>query len=239
MKEIKILHLFPHLLSLYGEYGNLAMLKAELEQAGHTVTVTCYEAGEPDLQQDLIYIGSGTEDNLLVALQRLAPYADAIEESVEAGTPWLATGNAMTLFGKTVTRREQTVPALGVFEYITEIDDSQRYLGDALSDDRFAGAPSLGFINTCNRYLGIETPLLQLRLGAKLGNDKTSAADGIREQNFFGTQLIGPFLTKNPHILSFFVNLLTGTDHTCPPDSMIQKAYAVSASELAKRLNGK
>lgn len=239
MKEIKILHLFPHLLSLYGEYGNLAMLKAELEQAGHTVTVTHFEEGQPDLQQDLIYVGSGTEDNLLVALQRLAPYAEAIKESVEAGTPWLATGNAMTLFGKAVTRREQTVPALGVFEYVTEINDSTRYLTDALSDDSFAGAPSLGFINTCSIYRGVTAPLLQLRLGAKLGNDKASAADGIREKNFFGTQLIGPLLTKNPHILSFFVQLLTEAPHTCPPDSMIQKAYAVSASELAKRLNGK
>lgn len=239
MKEIKILHLFPHLLSLYGEYGNIAVLKAELEKAGYTVTVAHYEEGEPDLEQDLIYIGSGTEDNLLVALRRLIPYADAIKESVASGALWLATGNAMTLFGKDVARKEQTVPALGVFFYHTEIDDSQRYLGDALSDDSFAGAPSLGFINTCNRYRGIEAPLMQLRLGAKLGNDKASAADGIRENNFFGTQLIGPLLTKNPHILSFFVQLLTENPHTCPPDSMIQKAYAVSASELAKRLNSK
>ena len=45
MKELKILHLFPKLLSVYGEYGNVAVLKATLEQRGCTVTVTACEDG--------------------------------------------------------------------------------------------------------------------------------------------------------------------------------------------------
>ena len=43
MKEIKILHLFPRLLSLYGEYGNVAVLEKFLKEAGHSVTVTGWE----------------------------------------------------------------------------------------------------------------------------------------------------------------------------------------------------
>ena len=46
MKEIKILHLFPKLLSLYGEYGNVAVLRRTLEDMGNTVTVDTYENGE-------------------------------------------------------------------------------------------------------------------------------------------------------------------------------------------------
>ena len=66
MKEIKILHLFPKLLSLYGEYGNVAVLRRALADAGWTVTVDRYETGALDLDgYAFIYIGAGTEDNLL------------------------------------------------------------------------------------------------------------------------------------------------------------------------------
>ena len=83
MKEIKILHLFPRLLSLYGEYGNVAVLEKFLKEAGHSVTVTGWEKGELDLSGFVfIYVGSGTEDNLLEAVKRLAPHADAIAASI-------------------------------------------------------------------------------------------------------------------------------------------------------------
>ena len=50
MKEIKILHLFPRLLSLYGEYGNIAVLRRTLEENGYTVDVDGYEfAGQSQL----------------------------------------------------------------------------------------------------------------------------------------------------------------------------------------------
>ena len=221
MKEIKILHLFPRLLSLYGEYGNIAVLKAALEGCA----VTECEDGNADFENyDFIYIGSGTEDNLMVALERLLPHAEKIAASIKSKV-WLATGNAMALFGKALAEK----PALGIFGYETHIDD-KRYLGDVLTE----GSPeTLGFINTSCRYEGMENPLLQLVLNKELGNDKKSPAEGIREGNFFGTQLIGPFLAKNPHYLAQMVTLLTGEPYT--PEGYGCKAYAVAAEQLRKR----
>ena len=232
MKEIKILHLFPQLLSLYGEYANVAMLAKTLRDAGCAVTVEGYENGPLDLSCDMVYVGAGTEDNLQEALKRLLPYAKDIAQSVNDGTLWLATGNAMTRFGKAVTRRQQTEQGLGVFEYTTEIDDTQRFLGDVLTDDHFAGAQSIGFVNSSCIYKGIASPLLRFALGAKLGNDKISAADGIWEKNFYGTGLIGPLLVKNPHILSHIFQALTGEPLQIPEDSYMKKAYGVSLAEL-------
>jgi len=221
MKEVKILHLFPKLLSLYGEYGNIAVLKAALGNC----TVTECEDGNADFENyDFIYIGSGTEDNLMVALERLLPHAERIAASVRKSI-WLATGNALALFGKTLAGK----PALGIFGYETLIDD-KRYLGDVLTE----GSPeTLGFINTSCRYQGIENSLLQLVLNKNLGNDKQSSAEGIREGNFFGTQLIGPFLAKNPHYLAQMVTLLTGESYT--PEGYGCKAYAVAVAQLRKR----
>lgn len=230
MKELNILHLFPRLLSLYGEYGNVAMLEHILKTRGYAVTVTQCEDGNADYSAyDFVYIGSGTEDNLMVALERLLPYKEAVCQSIEAGKVWLATGNAMALFGKSVMEQ----PAIGAFDYCTAIDSAKRYLGDVLTASEPA---TLGFINTSCSYTGIETPLLELLLNKNLGNDKVSPAEGIREKNFFGTQLIGPFLVKNPHYMETVCTLLTGEEVTVDKDTNMAKAYAVALKELKARV---
>lgn len=232
MKEIKILHLFPKLLSLYGEYGNVAVLRRTLENMGCNVTVDGYENGELTLEgYDFIYAGAGTEDNLLEAIRHLMPYKQAISASIEANTLWLATGNAMTLFGATVTRFDQSTDALDCFDYSTTIYDNKRYLGDVLTEDGF-----VGFVNTSSVYAGITTPLLKLQLGANLGNDKVSGDSGIREKNFYGTELIGPVLVKNPHFLAHICQEITGEEVEIAADSNAQKAYALALQELKKRL---
>lgn len=232
MNEIKILHLFPQLLSLYGEYGNVKVFKSVLEQNGCAVTITACEDGNADYNAfDMVYVGSGTEDNLMVALKRLMPYAEAVKASIASGKVWLATGNAMALFGKHIARGEK-VPAVGAFAYATTVDDGKRFLGDVITGDAPA---TLGFINTSCIYTGVENPLLTLQLNKNLGNDKVTAADGIREGNFFGTQLIGPFLVKNPHYMELVASLLAGREVKVDAQSNMAKAYAVACKELLAR----
>lgn len=231
MKEIKILHLFPRLLSLYGEYGNIAVLRRTLEDNSFTVTVDTYENGDLTWDgYDFIYVGAGTEDNLIEAIRRLMPHKEAIAASIENGKLWLATGNAMTLFGASLDECE----ALGCFPYTTALHSDKRYLGDVLTEDAF-GAPLIGFINTSSVYTGITAPLLTLLLGNKLGNTKQDASDGIHEKNFYGTQLIGPVLAKNPHFLAHICAELTGEEIAIPPEAYMQKAYEVSLRELKNR----
>lgn len=235
MKEIKILHLFPKLLSLYGEYGNLLVLRTTLENHGYAVKIDPYEDGALTLEgYDLVYVGTGTEDNLMEAVRRLMPHSEKIAASISGGTHWLATGNAMTLFGAEITRFGAVSKALGCFDYTTELQDDRRYLGDVLTEMAF-GSPLVGFINTSSIYKGISSPLLTLKLGDKLGSDKNSAADGIHTGNFYGTQLIGPVLVKNPHFLCHLCRELTGAEVSIDMDTNIQKAYQVALKELSAR----
>ena len=236
MKEIKILHLFPKLLSLYGEYGNLLVLKTTLENHGYTVKIDQFEDGALTLEgYDMVYVGTGTEDNLMEAVRRLMPHSEKITASISGGTKWLATGNAMTLFGAEITRFGAVSKALGCFDYTTELQDDRRYLGDVLTETAF-GNPLVGFINTSSVYKGISSPLLTLKLGANLGSDKKTAADGIHTGNFYGTQLIGPVLVKNPHFLCHLCRELTGADIAIDIETNIQKAYQVALKELSARV---
>lgn len=236
MKEYKILHLFPRLLSLYGEYGNVAVLEKVMKENGHSVSVTGWENGDLDLTgYDFIYIGSGTEDNLLEAVKRLAPHADAIAASIAGGQQWLATGNAMTIFGAAITRKGAEYQGLGSFGYTTEINENKRFLGDVVTKPAF-GAACIGFINNSCIYHGMENPLFELVLNPQLGNDKASPLDGFRSGNFRGTQLIGPVLVKNPHVLGAVIEAITGQAPALAPESNICKAYAISVAELQARI---
>ncbi len=234
----KILHLFPRLLSLYGEYGNLVVLKNALEKGGFEVSITACEDGIADFgAYDLVYAGAGTEDNLLEAASRLENSAQSIQSAAHAGTLFLATGNAMTLFGKTVIFGSRQTAGVSLLPYTTTIREDKRYLGDVLTtDSNVCAARTLGFINTSCVYTGVEKPLLVLELGKTLGNDKASSADGALEPFFIGTQLIGPFLAKNPHFLSYVYGKLTGETLTLSPDCSQVRAYDVAAAQLLARL---
>ena len=234
MKEIRILHLFPKRLSLYGEYGNLSILKKVLTDGGYAVSVTEYEEGPLSLDgMDFVYVGSGTEDALLLAEGMLSPHAEAIRQSVENGTLWVATGNAMALFGSKITRKSVTSDALGLFSYTCRIDDESRISGDVLtSDDNLFGASLVGYINTSCTFDGVDAPILGLRL-----NPGVDPAEGYKYRSFFATQMIGPFLVKNPPALQAFCRRLTGDDtFALPADSYAQKAYETALEELSKRV---
>ena len=227
MKEIRILHLMPKLLSLYGEYGNLSILRKVLTDHGCNVSVEEWDTGDLELTgYDLIYIGSGTEDNLKEAIRRLTPYVEQIRESVEASQHWLATGNAMAIF---------SASALNILPYDCVTDPEKRFMGDVITEDAF-GSPLVGYINTSCQFEGIATPLFSLRFGGHLGNDKgNSNAEGFRYKEFFGTQLIGPVLVKNPHFLEALGSRVAECDICVSNDSYLKKAYAVTLSELEKR----
>lgn len=238
MKEIKILHLFPKLLSLYGEYGNVAILTKTLKDNGYSVDVREHENGSDiDFDVDFVYVGSGTEENISEACSRLKKFGESIKASVENNTVWLSTGNSMSLFGRSIkTADADAKDAVSLFDYITEIDSENRFHGDVLtSEDNVFGNKLIGYVNTSSVYFNIKKPLLKFVLGEKLGNDKKNLSDGIIYRNFYGTQLIGPFLVKNPAVLSRIYRDITGETLILNEDLNIVKAYNTAVSELTKK----
>ena len=238
MKEIRILHLFPKRLSLYGEYGNVAVLARTLETLGNKVEVLSYEEGELSFENvDMVYVGAGTEEAVWEANRILQPHKATVQKAISDGISFLATGNAMALFGGELTLDGEKTVALEAFSYNTEMTSKKRYLADAMGKDP-DGNLYVGFINTGCVYTGTDRPVMELLLGKKLGNDKANPAEGYQNGSFFGTQMIGPVLTKNPHLLSAFVKTLTGEEYIPDPDSNLQKAYEIAKQELLNRLNG-
>ncbi len=242
MKEIKLLHLFPNLLSLYGEYGNIRIIEKYLKEKGYGADVSVYEGLEneaPDLSAfDFIYIGSGTEKNLIEASKRLSVLKDELCAYISSGKCLLATGNAMALFGRTLKLKENEYEALAAFPYTSEIYTDKRFLGDTLTDSNNIFASKLiGFVNTSAVYSGIENPMLNNILGDKLGNDKASGGEGFISGNFIATQFIGPFAVKNPSVLTKICEIITGDPFESDTSSSRALAYERGLAALEERLS--
>lgn len=241
IKKVMILHLFPKLLSLYGEYGNVKIIEKELVSHGYEVETSYFEGyGDeiPSLSEfDFIYIGSGTEKNLSIALARLSPLKQQLAEYIASDKVMLASGNSLSLFGKEISIGENNpTEALGIFEYTARLLTDKRFLGDVLTDENnIFGAPLIGFIN--NSVIITEAPesLLRLRLGDTLGNDKQSCGDGFMINCFIASQLIGPIAVKNPHVLSKICSMITKEPFETEPDSSAFLAYKRGLKALSER----
>lgn len=60
MKELKILYLYPDILELYGDFGNIQVLRYRLAQRGFKAVIEPYSIGDtaPDFKNyDLVFAG--------------------------------------------------------------------------------------------------------------------------------------------------------------------------------------
>lgn len=236
MSEFKILHLYSRLLSLYGEYGNIAILDKVLTDNGHSVTLERMESLPDNLgDYDLVYTGAGTEGDIVAAAQRLQ--GKNIADYLEKGGIWLATGNSMALLGKSIEYDGAVFEGLGALDFGTAMSREKRWLGDALTTaDNIFGKVIIGYVNTSSVYKSIENGLFTFALGADLGNDKQSADDGIIEGGIIATQLTGPLLVKNPAVLEYVYQMLTGEALQIADNDPLNLAYDNALRQLSARL---
>ena len=227
---MKILHLYPNLMNLYGEYGNLAVLKKHLEDQGVDVEIDKKEINESiDIDRyDMIYMGSGTEKNLMVALDALMVYKHYLIKAIEDDKVVLFTGNAMELLGKKIDEKD----GLGIIDFTVETTD-KRYTGDVIAYNDQLGEV-VGFINRSSLIHGGEEDKL-FTYEFRYVTLKDNEYEGYRYRNLFGTHIIGPILVKNPSFMKKIVSLLLKGNVKEIEYPLEEEAYRVTFSELKKR----
>lgn len=240
--ELTIAHLYPDVMSLYGEYANIAVLRRTLEAMGVTVTVRrlTFE-DQPDLTgADFIYMGAGTERRQKAVLNAASQYGPALKTAVEDGAVLLFTGNAMETLGASITDAAGKVwPGYALADFTT-VETDRRDPGDVVAVSGLWDAPAVGFMNKCSTTHGIATPMFrELPLG--FGNEAEHGPEGYVSGDVFATHLTGPVLVKNPQMLDFFVRRLfarKGWDcpETLPEQPHQRAAYETTLRELRGRI---
>ena len=99
--NIRMLYLYPELMNLYGEHGNVELLEKCFRQSG--LDVICDRKSVSDdinfEDYNIAYIGCGTESASYKALESLKKYKREIESFIESNKVLIATGNSYELFG--------------------------------------------------------------------------------------------------------------------------------------------
>ena len=204
---MKLLHLYHDLLNLYGEYGNVVVLKKHLIDQGFDVVLDKKTINDEfDFNDyDFIYCGSGTEKNLMVALNDLLNRKESLIKAIDNNKAFLFTGNAMELLGKTIDSKE----GLGIVPIETTFTDN-RYTGDVIVKNEEIGEV-VGFINKCSLIKEDENIKLFDYI-FKQNEINDNAYEGYHYKNVYGTHIIGPILVKNPNFMKVIIKLLGGKD---------------------------
>ena len=187
--KITIGYLYYDLLNLYGDSGNIKTLKYHLEEQGIDVKIEYLSVGDKkDFSKlDLIYIGSGTEDNILIAIDDLKKDKKELEKYIKDNKFVLATGNSVELFGNYIISKNKKTKTLGIFDYVSMYQ--KRIVKDINIKTDIVDENIIGFENHVGNILTYDESIIKL-------------------DNFYGTYIIGPLLVRNPKFCSYFIKEL-------------------------------
>ena len=240
--ELKIIHFYPDLMSLYGSYANVAVLKRQLEALGNTVTVETVQPGQDcDISSaDFLFMGAGTERAQKAALADFLRFGEAVKAAAESGVSMLFAGTAMELLGKSITDDAgKEYAALGLAEFTTA-QGKKRFVEDVYGATDLYPEAVVGFVNKCSVISGVETPLLtSVQLG--YGNEGLKTPEGFRYKNVIGSHLTGPILVKNPRLLDKVISAIyeqrgESLPAELPANRWTEDGYAITAEALKQRI---
>lgn len=192
--KITIGYLYYDLLNLYGDSGNIKTLKYHLEEQGIVVDIKNISVGDKkDFKDiDLLYIGSGTNDNTIVALEDLKKDKKELEKYIKDKKFILSTGNSIEIFGNYILLSKKKIKTLGVLDYVCMKE--KRIVKDVNITTNIIEDKIIGFENHDGKVITLDDDIIKI-------------------DNFYGTYIIGPLLVRNPKFCSFFIKeLITNKD---------------------------
>ena len=193
--KIKILHLYPDLLNLYGDKGNIAAITKRLIWRGIDVEVdTCTKEETPDFSQiDILFLGGGSEKEEKIVSDLLQEKKEELKAYMENGGVMLATCGGFPMLGN----YEGVEKGLGILDITTRIEEPRLIGNVVLKTEKYQSV--VGFANHSERTeIGEYSPLGRAVGGP--GNTGETSLEGLIYKNLIATYLHGPLLPKNPKL---------------------------------------
>jgi CobQ-like glutamine amidotransferase family enzyme len=230
--KLRVLSLYPELMNIYADRGNIAVLRARCEWRGigfEHLGVTVGDALDPDAA-DLFYMGGGQDrDQVAVAADMAEAKRDALHAAADRGAVVLGVCGGYQLLGESYEMGDETLPGVGLVDLKTVREPGERLIGNcAIEADLGTGPRTIaGFENHGGRtYLGPSAePLGRLLSGH--GNNGMDGYEGVLKGNVIGTYLHGPLLPKNVWLADRLIEMALDTElQPLPGDEMEEAAHA-------------
>lgn len=207
---INIAHLYPKLLNMYGDWGNVLALKKRCEWRGINVNIDSVDIGDSiDIDKyDMYFLGGGQDQQQLVVSNELQKYKKSLLTAMENDAVFLAICGGYQLLGHYYQPNDnEKIMGISLLDAYTVASES-RLIGNVTTECSFVEPKTLvGFENHSGlTYLAGNTqPLAKIKVGK--GNNGEDGTEGARFKNVFGTYLHGSFLPKNPHFADYLIGL--------------------------------
>lgn len=238
MSTLRIVWLYPDLLSTYGDRGNLLVLAHRARARGIDVEPMQVRSDQRiPHTADMYLIGGGEDGPQAVAAERLLDDG-ALGRAAEAGKPILAICAGYQLLGESFYANGRAYAGLNILDLRSDRGPS-RAVGEIAGDaaPQLGIGPITGFENHGGRtHLGEAVQPLA-RVTAGVGND--GATEGAWAGHVIGTYMHGPGLARNPRLADLLLAWAIGSDpsqlppidDTWPEQLRTERFQALSAAQ--------
>jgi hypothetical protein len=237
MTTLRMCALYPDLMNIYADRGNIAVLRARCEWRGLGFELSSSGLGEAlDADSaDLFYMGGGQDrDQVAVADDMVATKREALHAAQERDAVILAVCGGYQLLGSSYQLGDESLPGVELVDLRTVREPGPRLIGNcAIESDLGGDRVIAGFENHGGRtYLGSgEQPLGRVIHG--FGNNGRDGYEGVRRGNTIGTYLHGPLLPKNIWLADRLIELALGVELPPLADDSLEQAAHLSARRAA------
>lgn len=203
--KLTIGHLYPDLLNLYGDRGNIACLMKRCQWRGIDARTIGFESEDSiDFSLlDIVLLGGGSDREQMLVCEKLKKIRQAFQSYVEDNGVVLAVCGGYQLLGRYYKTKDGLIQGLDLVDLYTEQGEG-RLINNIVLDSPLCKMPVVGFENHGGRTnIGKNRPFGKVLYGA--GNDGESGYEGVIYKNVIGTYLHGPLLPKNPQICDHLI----------------------------------
>ena len=237
MKTIKIVHLYPKEMNIYGDNGNVLVFSKRLQWMGYKTEIIGVGIGDKIPIDSSIIIGGGGQDaGQLDIADDLKSKKSVLQDMANNGVPMLMICGMYQMFGNYFKTNEgKIIPGLGIID-ITTIAGDERIIGNIVIGSEWGDI--VGYENHSGKtYLGNGIkPLGSSVLGQ--GNNGQDNTEGAIYNNVFGSYLHGPILSKNTMFTDHLLKIVTGPDELSKKNQHLNMVDNLSENtvKIAKKL---
>ncbi len=203
---IKVVHLYPREMSIYGDLGNTRCLASRIRWHGYEPIVEGHHLGDTLPDDVHLLVGGGGQDSGQARVENdLERNADLLRQLAADGLPMLMICGMYQLFGQTFTTVEgKRIPGLGILGVTTQ-GNAKRMIGPVVLQTEFGEV--VGYENHSGSTVLAQgqRPFGTVRHGA--GNNGNDGTEGAITRNVYGSYLHGPILPANPRLADGLIAL--------------------------------
>ena len=241
--NLKICWMYHDLMDLYGDKGNIQVLKIRcLERGIDCIVDTCSIGEEKDLSEyDLLFIGGGADKEQSILVNDLLSRKENIQKAIESQTFVLLICGGYQMFGQYYLNGDgEKIDGLGFYDYYTESASRDiRCIGNIVVETNIDGESIqvVGFENHGGQTKNISMPFGKVLKGH--GNHFKSGYEGFYDGKVLGTYMHGPLLPKNPRIADFVIKKALSKRYgnvvlEALDDTLENKAHEVMVGRILK-----